>query len=80
MARLLQKAADLVIYDFSHFRYWGMHSPQWAPILAGEPVHIKASFVAGKKVVEDGNVLGVDFSALQNTLHTKLAKLLKKTA
>lgn len=59
------KAADLAIYDLSHYRYAGVHERQWAPILCGEPVELKAGFVNGRQVVAAGEVLGLDTEALQ---------------
>ncbi|RDV29432.1 amidohydrolase [Alteromonas aestuariivivens] len=72
------QAADLVLYDLSHYRYHGMHSALEAPLLAGEPVHIKASFVDGRQVVEDGEVMGLDKPALMARMQTGMRELVER--
>lgn len=47
-------AADLVIYDLRAPRFSGCHSPLLAPILCGEPVDIRYTFVHGRPVVKNG--------------------------
>ncbi|MFT2091075.1 amidohydrolase family protein [Paraglaciecola sp. 2405UD69-4] len=72
------KAADLVLFDISHFRYWGMHSKSVAPIIAGEPVSVKTCFINGKLVIDDGNIKGINLADRQTSLLQGLARLKQK--
>ncbi|SIP96867.1 amidohydrolase family protein [Marinobacterium stanieri] len=72
------KAADLVIYDLNDYRFAGVHDRQWAPLMCGEPMRIKASFVNGRQVVEGGEVSGLDTEALQQDVIEGIQRLYKK--
>ncbi len=48
-------AADLVIYDIHKPRFSGVHSPLMAPLLCGEPVEIKTSFINGRIVFQQSD-------------------------
>lgn len=72
------KVADLVLYDISHFRYWGMHSAQWAPILAGEPVAVKTALVNGSVVVSDGLISNIDLELTRERVQQGMAGLLAR--
>ncbi|MBU2022684.1 MAG: amidohydrolase family protein, partial [Gammaproteobacteria bacterium] len=72
-------AADLVLYSLDAPRFSGVHSPLEAPILCGEPVLIKHSFVNGKQVVENGQVLGVDEAKLIQDVKAAVLELLAKS-
>ncbi|WP_221800579.1 amidohydrolase family protein [Oceanobacter mangrovi] len=58
------KLADLCLFDISAARYQGMMSAEWAPLLGGEPVSLKAGFINGKLRVENGAVAGLDVEKL----------------
>ena len=72
------QAADLVLYDIDNYRYYGMHDDLHAPILGGEPVSIKLSFVKGKIVVRDNKVTHLDEDALKARVFKNLKKLKEK--
>lgn len=72
-------AADLVLYSLDAPRYSGVHSLLEAPILCGEPTLIKHSFVNGKPVVENGQVLGVDEAELVHDIKAAVLALLAKS-
>lgn len=58
------KAADLAIFDLTHPRYAGLHDPLAGPVAcagAAQPRHV---LVAGRPVVVDGAVPGLDLAAL----------------
>ena len=59
------KSADLVLYDLSRTRWTPCNDPAQQLVFAetGDSVH--TVIVAGKVVVQDGRVLGVDVAALQ---------------
>ena len=72
------KAADLALYDLSHFRYQGLHERRLAPVIAGEPVQLKASFVNGRMVVRDGEVLNFDQAQISHDLKAEMQALFKR--
>tara|TARA_R110001606_G_scaffold285414_1_gene433637 strand:- start:3726 stop:5084 length:1359 start_codon:yes stop_codon:yes gene_type:complete len=72
-------AADLVLYSLDAPRFSGVHSLLEAPILCGEPALIKYSFVNGKQVVENGQVLGVDEAELIQDVKAAVLELLAKS-
>ncbi|MCF2946982.1 amidohydrolase family protein [Paraglaciecola aquimarina] len=74
------KAADLVLYDLSDYRYWGNHSPIYAPVMAGEPVKIKASIINGKQVVDNGQINGLDLGEIRQNLKVAMQQLLTKAS
>ncbi len=58
------KAADIALFDLSNPRYLGQHDAILGPIISGGQAHIRASFVAGRRVVENGRIPGLDLSQL----------------
>lgn len=70
------KAADLVLYDVRQARLAGVHSPLMAPLMCGEPVNIRHSFVQGRAVVSGGQVLGLDEEELVARVRESVAQLL----
>ncbi len=69
--------ADVVLFDISATRYTGVHSTIAAPVLLGEPAQVRYSFINGKLVVNDGNVQGIDETALIKDANLALTKLMK---
>lgn len=69
------KAADLVLYDLNHYRYHGMHDRLHSPILGGEPITLKASFVNGHQILENGKVKNLDEERLRHSVIENLKKL-----
>jgi cytosine/adenosine deaminase-related metal-dependent hydrolase len=58
-------AADLVLYDLDHPRYFGMHDPASGPVVCGGQPSLKAVLVQGRVVVENGTIPGLDLSGLR---------------
>jgi cytosine/adenosine deaminase-related metal-dependent hydrolase len=56
-------AADIAIFDLSAPRNFGLHDPAFAPIITGS-AHARHSFVAGRQVVSNGSVIGIDLADL----------------
>ena len=54
------KAADLALFDLSHPRYLGQHDRLVGPVISGGAAFLKASFVAGRPVVEEGRIPWLD--------------------
>ncbi|MCK7546050.1 amidohydrolase family protein [Marinobacter bryozoorum] len=70
------KQADLVLYDIDQPRFAGVHSPLMAPLMCGEPVHVKHSFVQGRCVMEDGLITGLDERELTRKVQEGVARML----
>ena len=58
------KAADIAVFDLAHPRYAGLHDPLIAPVASGGGAHIRNLLVAGRPVVTNGVVPGVDLARL----------------
>jgi len=71
-------AADLGIYSLESPRFAGMHVALEAPLLGAEPVNLKYSFVAGRPVVRDNQVLGVDEQTLYAEVRRGIEALLQR--
>ncbi|MEP1552719.1 MAG: amidohydrolase family protein [Paraglaciecola sp.] len=72
------KAADVVLFDMSHYRYWGNHSQTLAPVIAGEPVEVKTVLVNGRMIVNNGEIKGIDLDKTQSSLIQGLVRLKQK--
>ncbi|MCC5958053.1 MAG: amidohydrolase family protein [Rhodobacteraceae bacterium] len=59
-------AADIAIIDISAPRYMGQHDASIGPIISGGGLHIRHSFVAGREIVRDGAVAGLNLAALSH--------------
>jgi len=55
--------ADIAIFDITHPRCMGLHDPTIAPIITGI-AQCRHSFVAGRPVVQDGTIPGLDLVEL----------------
>jgi cytosine/adenosine deaminase-related metal-dependent hydrolase len=69
------QAADISVFDLSALRYVGMHSTVEAPLMAGEPAHVKYGLINGVLRVKDGQVLGMDELQLIQQIHEELILL-----
>ena len=58
------QVADLAVFDLSHPRYAGLHDPLIAPVASGGGAHLRHVLVAGRPVVENGAIPGLDLAAL----------------
>lgn len=58
------QSADIAVFDLSHPRYAGLHDPLIAPVASGGGAHLRHVMVAGRPVVVDGAVPGVDLAGL----------------
>jgi cytosine/adenosine deaminase-related metal-dependent hydrolase len=60
------KAADLALFDLSQPRYAGLHDRLIGPIIGGGGAQLRHLLVAGRPVVENGNIPGLDLAALSH--------------
>lgn len=57
-------AADLTVFSLDKLRYAGMHDPALGPVLCGGDARVKFGFRAGKLVVANGEIPGLDIPKL----------------
>ncbi len=72
------KAADIVLYDIQQPRFAGVHSPLLAPLLCGEPVSIKTSFIQGNPVYGEGCANPIDEAKFTADIQQGVKHLLAK--
>ena len=72
------KAADLVLYDIDQPRFAGVHSPLMAPLMCGEPVHVRDSFVQGRQIVKNSRIDGLDEAELTRNVQDSVPRLLRE--
>jgi cytosine/adenosine deaminase-related metal-dependent hydrolase len=70
------KQADLVVYDIDQPRFAGVHSTLLAPLMCGEPVQVRDSFVQGRRIMKDGHVAGLDERELTRKVQEGVARML----
>jgi len=70
------KSADVVLYDINQPRFAGVHAPLMAPLMCGEPVHVRDSFVQGRQIVQGGQINGLDEEELTRNVQESVATLL----
>jgi 8-oxoguanine deaminase len=58
-------AADIAIYALDRDpRYFGLHDIGVAPVTSAGRAHLKALFVGGSRIVDDGEIAGLDIAEL----------------
>ena len=70
------QAADLVLYDINHPRFYGFHDPALAPVVAGEPITVRTSIIGGRVVVDEGVVCGLDVASIRAEASQGVADLM----
>ena len=70
------QAADLVLYDINHPRFYGFHDPALAPVVAGEPIAVRTSIIGGRVVVDEGVVCGLDVARIRAEASQGVADLM----
>lgn len=58
------KQADLAVYSLDELRYAGLHDPAIGPVAAAGAARLKHLFCAGRSIVRDGAIPGLDTAAL----------------
>ncbi len=69
------KAADLLLLDLNHPRYFGQHDPAIGPIISGGELSVRFSFVAGREIVVNGQLPWLDLRALRADAARIVARL-----
>ena len=73
------KAADIVVMPLNEPRQWGLHDPIIAPVVSGA-ARPSTVLCAGKIVVENGAIPGLDLEALKADADEAVATILKARA
>lgn len=68
--------ADIALYRLDDPRYFGLHDPALGPVVGGGRPFLKALYVAGRAVVEDDVIAGVDLAALGREARAATRRLL----
>lgn len=74
------KAADLVLIELDHPRYFGQHDPAVAPIISGGAFRLRRSFVGGRPIVVDGAIPGLDLEQLRADCLRTVARMKQSVA
>jgi cytosine/adenosine deaminase-related metal-dependent hydrolase len=71
-------AADLAVYRLDDPRYFGLHDPAIGPVASGGRPSLAALFSAGKRVVADDRIDGVDLKELAREARAAVRELLEE--
>ncbi len=71
------KAADITLFDLEHPRNLGLHDPGLAPMVTGA-APVRHSMVAGRMIVRDGQLPGLDLGALSDDAARITRKLARR--
>ena len=74
------KPADVAVFALDAPRHLGRHDPASALVLAGGAPTVRASFVAGRQIVVDGAVPGLDLDELGHRAATVVDRLRRRVA
>ena len=69
------QVADLTLFHKDEPRFMGVWEPYQGPLICGEPVRTYRVMVNGRWVVEDNQVLGLDYAQLRTDATRELARL-----
>jgi 8-oxoguanine deaminase len=72
------KAADITLFDLDHPRNFGLHDPGLAPMVTGA-ARVRHSLVAGRLIVRDGRVPGLDLDMLARDAARTTGNLARRT-
>lgn len=71
-------AADIAVYRLDDPRYFGLHDPAIGPVASGGRPSVMALFSAGKRVVVDDLIEGVDIKELGGEARRVVRELLRE--
>ncbi|MEY2891278.1 MAG: hypothetical protein RJA98_1186, partial [Pseudomonadota bacterium] len=70
------QAADISIIALDQPRHMGLHDPLIAPVVSGGGATLRAVLVAGRVVVERGQIPGLDLAALAAQAREAVARMI----
>jgi len=69
-------AADIAVYALDRDpRHFGLHDVAIAPVASGGRAHLKALFVGGRRIVDDGAIPGLDLAELARSARAAVREL-----
>lgn len=71
------KAADIVLLDLDHPRYFGQHDLTISPIISGGQFNIRRSYVAGNELVVNGKIPWLDLESLREEAQKVVSRMVK---
>lgn len=71
-------AADIAVIDLNAPRYMGQHDVTLGPMISGGGLNIRHSFVAGRPVVVDGRLPGLDLTTLADDARRITAQVIAR--
>jgi 8-oxoguanine deaminase len=73
------QAADIAVYGLDRDpRYFGLHDPAIGPVASGGRADLRRLFVAGREIVRDGALPGLDMAALGQQAREAVKGLLRR--
>ena len=60
------KLADIAVFDLAQPRYFGLHDPLLGPVIGAGSVHVRHLLVGGRRIVNNGNIPGIDLAQLRH--------------
>jgi 8-oxoguanine deaminase len=74
------QAADIAVYDLDDPRYFGLHDMAVGPVASGGRARLRALLVAGRTVVENDAIPGLDLAELRHDAQALVAHMLSHPA
>ncbi|MCP3711293.1 amidohydrolase family protein [Paraburkholderia sp. CNPSo 3274] len=71
-------SADIAVYRLDDPRYFGLHDPAIGPVASGGRPSLAALFSAGRRIVKDDEIAGVDMAELGRQAQAAVAGLLRE--
>lgn len=71
------KEADIAVYSLDDLRYAGLHDPAIGPVASGGSARLKYVFCAGRTVVREGEIPGLDRAALLHAARAEVRRMLQ---
>jgi len=72
------QAADIACFDLAHVRYAGLHDPLVGPVACAGGAHLRHVLVAGRPVVTDGVIPGLDLGLLAARAREVVRRMLRE--
>jgi len=70
------QAADIAVYSLDQPRFFGLHDPAIGPVASGGKAALRALLVAGRVVVQDDAIPGLDLAELRHEAQAQVNRML----
>jgi cytosine/adenosine deaminase-related metal-dependent hydrolase len=71
------QAADIAVYRLDQPRFFGLHDPAIGPVASGGKAALRALLVAGRAVVQDDAIPGLDLAELRHEAQALVKRMLE---